>query len=108
MNDYQVKLYTNDTVKYIDVPPRPIPYHPKARVDDIIESMIKEGVIEENPPNKPAPWVFHEVIVPISDSSLRITLDACNLNEALTSSNYLIPYQEDIRAQLLRVNYSVN
>ena len=64
MKDYQVKLYTNDTVKPIAVPPRLIPYHLKARVDNIIESMIKEGVIEEHPPNKPAPWVSCAVIVP--------------------------------------------
>ena len=41
MNDYQVKLYTNDKVKPIAVPSRPIQYHLKARADDVIESMIK-------------------------------------------------------------------
>ena len=52
MNDYQVKFYT---VKPIAVPPQPIPNHLIARVGDVIESMIKEGVIEEHPPNKPIP-----------------------------------------------------
>ena len=75
MNDCQVKLYINDPAKPIAVPPRPIPYHFKARIDDVIESMFKEGVIEEHPPNEPAPWVSCAVIVPKSDSSIRITLD---------------------------------
>ena len=105
MKDYQVKLYTNDTVKPIAVPPQPIPYHLKAKVDDVIESMIKEDVIEEHPPNEPVPWVSCAVIAPKSDSSLRITLDARNLNKALIFSNYPIPCQKDIRAQLSGANY---
>ena len=75
MNDYQVKFYT---VKPIAVPPQPIPNHLIARVGDVIESMIKEGVIEEHPPNKPIPWVSCGVIVLISDGSLRINLSGCS------------------------------
>ena len=103
--NYQVKLYTNETVKLVGVPPRPMQYHLKARVDDAIESMIREGVIEEHPPNETAPWVSCAVIVPKSDSSLRITLDARNLNKALISNNYPIPSQGNVRAQLSGMNY---
>ena len=103
--NYQVKLYTNDTVKLIGVPPRPIQYHLKARVDDAIESMISEGVIEEHPPNETAPWVSCAVIVTKSDSSFRITLDARNLNKALISDNYPLPSQENVRPQLSGLNY---
>ena len=92
-------------VKPIAVPPRPIPYHLKARVDNVIESMIMKGIIEEHPPNKAAPWVSCTVIVPKSESFLCITLNAHNLNKALISSNYPIPHQEDIRAQLSGTNY---
>ena len=105
MNDYQVELYTNDTVEPIDVTPRPISYNLKAMVDDIIESMIKEWVIEEHSLNRPASWVSCAVIVPKSDSSLIITVDARNLNKALISSNYPIPRQEDITPQLSGANY---
>ena len=105
MKDYQVNLYTNDTVKPIIVPPRPISYHLKARVDNVIESMTKKGVMKEHPPNEPAPWVSCAVIVPKSDSSLRITLDARNLNKTLLSSNYPIPRHKYIRAQLSSANY---
>ena len=96
--DYRVKHYTNDTVKPITVPPRPISYHLKARVDDVVESIIKESVIKEHPSNKPASWVSCAVIVPKSDSSLCITMDASNLDKTLVSSNYPIPREEDIRA----------
>ena len=105
LRDHQVKLYTDNTVKPIAVPPRPIPYHLKTRVNDCIDTMIKEGVIEEHPPNVPAPWVSCAVIVPKPDNSLRITMDARNLNKSLISNNYPIPRQEDIRAQLSGANY---
>ena len=70
MKNHQVKLYTDNTVKPIAVPPRPIPYHLKARVNNSIETMIKDGVIEEYPPNEPAPWISCAIIVPKPDSSL--------------------------------------
>ena len=87
------------------MPPRPIPYHLKTRVNNCIDTRIKEGVIEEHPPNVPAPWVSCAVIVPKPDNSLRITMDARNLNKSLISNNYPIPQQEDIRAQLSGANY---
>ena len=105
MNDYQVKLYTNDKVKPIAVPSRPIQYHLKARADDVIESMIKEGVIEEHPPNQPASCVSCAEKMPKSDSFLHITLDACNLDETSISTNYPTPCQEDVRAQLSGTSY---
>ena len=40
------------------------------------------------------------VIVPKDDGSLRLTLDARNLNKALFSTNCPIPKEEDIKAQL--------
>ena len=44
MNDCQVKFYTNNAVKPIAVPPRPIPYHLKARVDSVFESIIRKAL----------------------------------------------------------------
>ena len=55
MNDYQVKLYPNDIIKPVNVSLGPIPYHLNARVDDVIELIIKEDIIEETLPNPPAP-----------------------------------------------------
>ena len=57
------------------------------RVADSLEDMVKNGVIEEHLSNEPVPWVSCAVIVPKDDGSLRVTLDAGNLNKALTSTN---------------------
>ena len=56
MKNYQVKLYSDENVKPVAVPPRAIPYHLRARVADFID-MIKDGVSEEHPKNEPAPWM---------------------------------------------------
>ena len=98
MKNYQVKLYSDENVKPVVVPPRTIPYHIRARVADSIDNMRKDGIIKEHPNNKPAPWVSCSVVLQLSktpmtikdDDSLRITLDARNVNKALISSNHPI------------------
>ena len=49
---------------------------------------------------EPAPWISNAVYVPKPDGSLRVTLDARNVNKAIISSNLPIPRQEDIKAKL--------
>ena len=94
-----MKLYSDENVKPVAVLPRTILYHLWARVADSIDNMRKDGVIEEHPNNKPAPWVSCAVVVPKDDGSLRITSDACNVNKALIFSNHPIPEQKEIKVQ---------
>ena len=61
--------------------------------------MLKEEVIEEHPITNPSPWVSCAVIIPETDSSIRITLDVRTVNKAIISTNQPISKQEDIRAQ---------
>ena len=42
LNNYQVKLYFDENIKPVAVPPRTIPYHLLARVADSINNMIKD------------------------------------------------------------------
>ena len=100
MKNYQVKLYSDENVKHVAFPPRTIHYHLWARVADSIDNMIKDGVNEEHPNNEPAPWVSCAVVVPKGVGSCFITLDACNVNKAIISSNHPIPKQDVIKAQL--------
>ena len=100
IKDYQVKLYPDEKIRPVVVPPRSVLYHLQARVADSLENMIKNGVIEEHPSNEPAPWVSCAVILPKHDGSLRLTLDGCNLNKVLIFTNCPIPKQEDVKAQL--------
>ena len=67
--------------------PRATPYHMRERISKTIEQMIKDDVIEEHPVGEPAPWISNPVFVAKPDGSIRVTLDARNLNKALFSSN---------------------
>ena len=100
LKDRLVKLYIDNTVKPVAVSPRPIPYHLKKHVDDLIQRMIKDGIIEEHPLDEPAPLVSCLVITPKKDGELHMTLDARNINKVIQSNNHPIPRQEEIRAQL--------
>ena len=62
--------------------------------------MIKQDVIEEHPLDQPAPWVSNTVLSPKDDGSVRVTMDARNVNKAIQSSNFPIPKHEDIKAKL--------
>ena len=62
--------------------------------------MINQDVIEEHPINQPATWVSNAVIAPKIDHSIRMSLDACNVNKAILPSNRPIPRHEDIKAKL--------
>lgn len=57
-------------------------------------------IIEEQPMNEPAPWISISVVVPKADQSIRITLDARNVNKYIQSNNHPIPRPEDIKATL--------
>ena len=100
LKNHKVKLYIDENVKPVAVPPRSVPYHLKQRLDDTIDGMIGNDVIEEHPKEEPAPWVSCAVIVPKPDGTIRVTLDARNINKAIQSTNQPIPRQEDIKAQL--------
>ena len=66
----------DNAIKHVAVPPRSVPYHLKAR---------------ECPINDPFPWVSCAVIVPKTNGSIRITLDASDVNKAIISTNQPIP-----------------
>ena len=82
------------------VPPRSIPYHFRERAQKVLDEMIDHGVIEEHPSLEPAPWISNVVLAPKPDGSIRMTLDARNVNKAIRATNQPIPRQEDIRVKL--------
>ena len=100
LKNHQVKLHVDPSVKPVASPARPVPYHLKERIRTEIDKMVAQDVIEEHPPTEPAPWVSNTVIAPKSDSAIRMTLDARNVNKAIQASNLPIPRQEDNKAKL--------
>ena len=105
LKNHLVKFYVDDTVKPVVVPRRPIPYHLRDRVDSVIQEMLAEGIIEPQPVDEPAPWVSAPCLVPKPDGSIRITLDARNINKALEANNTPIPHMEEIKSKLNGAKY---
>ena len=62
--------------------------------------MIDDDIIEQHPPNEPAPWISCAAIAPKPDGDIRVTLDARNINKAIHSTNLPIRRHEDIKAKL--------
>lgn len=100
LRNHQVKLHVDQSVKPVNVPPRLVPYHLKDRVNKAIAEMIEHNIIEEHPPDQPAPWVSCAQIALKPNGDIRVTLDGRNVNKALLSTNIPIPRQEDIKAKL--------
>jgi hypothetical protein len=100
LQGHKVKLHCNPDVKPVNVPAHSFPYHLKERAQKVIDEMIEQDVIEEHPCDQPAPWISNAVLAPKQDGSIRVTLDARNVNKALLSSNQPIPKHEDIKAKL--------
>ena len=100
LKNHKIKLHVNEDIKPVATPPRSMPYHLKDQATRAIQEMIDNDIIDEHPINEPAPWVSNTVIAPKSDGSIRITLDARNVNKAIMPTNHPIPRHEDIKAKL--------
>ena len=76
-----------------------IPYHLHDQASRVILDMINHNIIKEHPINQPTPWVSNIVITPKANGSLKMTLDAHNINKAIIPNNHPIR-QQDIKSKL--------
>ena len=81
LKDHTVKLHVDPETKPIRDAPRPTPYHMEERANAAVQEMLNQGVIEPHPTDEPAPWISNTVFCPKDDGSLRVTLDARNVNK---------------------------
>ena len=100
LKNYQIKLHIITEAKPVATPPRSIQYNLCDQASRVIQDMINQDIIGEHPIDPPAPWVSNIVIKPKSDRSLRMTLDARNVNKAIIPTNQPIPRYEDIKSKL--------
>ena len=68
-----------------------------------IQEMINNDMIKEHPTKEPLPWVSNAVIAPKSDGSIRIMLDARNMNKAIIGTQTIL-YRD---TKTLRQNWQV-
>ena len=105
LKNHQIKLHVNTEVKPVATPPCSVPYHLKEQVSRVIQEMINQDIIEEHPINQPTSWVSNAVIAPKTDGSIKMSLDAHNVNKAIIPTKDPIPRHEDIKSKLARCKW---
>ena len=105
LKNHQIKLHVNTEVKLVATPPCSVPYHLKEQVSRVIQEMINQDIIEQHPINQPTSWVSNAVIAPKTDGSIKMSLDARNVNKAIIPTNDPIPRHEDIKSKLTRCKW---
>ncbi len=71
----------------VKVPPRPVPFHYKDRVEEQLGEMAESGIIR--PSN--SPWCAPAVYVPKSNGEIRICVDYVQLNKSTRKDSYPVP-----------------
>lgn len=73
-------------------PARQIPLAKQGEVDDMLRTMLEEGVIEPSE----SPWVSPVVLVKKKDGTTRFCVDYRRLNEVTKKDSYPLPRIDDI------------
>lgn len=89
LRDYELKLDIDDSVTPVTQRPRPVPFQLREKVKVALEELISEDIIE--PVNTPSEWVSPVVIVPKSDSKVRICVDMRSANQDIKRIKYPFP-----------------
>ena len=77
-------------------PPRPVPAALREAVQSKLAELESQDIIEKIPVGEPTPWCSALHIVPKKDSSVRITIDPRDLNEALYREYHPVVTVEEV------------
>lgn len=89
-NLVQHEIHTKDH-RPIKQPPRRLPPQHREKVDELVEDMLKKGVIERST----SPWASPIVLVKKKDGSLRFCVDYRRLNAVTEKDAYPLPRIDD-------------
>jgi len=100
LNNFQVTLHIDKSVKPVAQPHRRIPFHIRKKVEREIQSELEQDIIE--PVQGPTEWVSPLVIAPKPNnpSEIRLCLDARQVNQAIKRTRYVTPTLDDIICDL--------
>ena len=80
----------------VKIPPRRIPANCRAEVEEQVQTMLKEGIIEESL----SPWMSPAVFVRKKNGDVRICVDYRALNKQTVKDAYPLPRPDDIQDRL--------
>ena len=81
LKNYQLRLHIDESVSPVQQPVRRLPYHTREKVSKDIASLLENDCIERVEGS--TSWINPIVVVPKSNSAVRICLDMRRVNESL-------------------------
>ncbi len=94
LNTNQITLHIDPSVRPVAQLLRRIPFNLRRAVERKIKELMDMDIIE--PVSGPTPWVNPVVIVPKSNSEIRLCLDMRQANRAIVRERYPIPTVDEI------------
>ena len=95
---HKINTGQNNPIKQ---PTRRIPYHRRKALQDLLNTLLKQGIIQESI----SPWASPIVLVPKKDGSLRLCIDYRKLNSVTEPDAYPIPRADDMLDSLSGCRY---
>ena len=100
LQNRQVELIVDRSVKPVVQRQRRIPFHLRAKVDSELERLEAEDIIEKVPDTEETPWISPVVIVPKKEDKIRLCVDMRAANKAIKRVCHPIPTVRDISMDL--------
>ncbi|KAK3749040.1 hypothetical protein QZH41_005695 [Actinostola sp. cb2023] len=99
LKDYEVKLHIDPDVKPVAQPHRRVPFHLRAKVEEI-NQLLDADVIEKV--EGPTPWVSPIVVTPKANApdKIRMCVDMRAANTVIERERYITPTVDDIIGQI--------
>jgi len=92
----EVSLKVSSDATPVAHPPRPVPAALREAVQNKLAELESQEIIERIPVGEPTPWCSALHIVPKKDSSVRVTIDPRDLNEALYREYHPVVTVEEV------------
>ena len=100
LQNRQVELIVDRSVKPVVQRQRRIPFHLRAKVDGELNRLEAEDIIEKIPDTEETPWISPVVIVPKKEDKIRLCVDMRAANKAIKRVCHPIPTVRDISMDL--------
>ncbi|XP_061176120.1 uncharacterized protein K02A2.6-like [Saccostrea echinata] len=100
MEDFQVKLHIDETVKPVAQPHRRIPFHRRKKLELELKKLEEMDIIEKV--DGPTPWVSPILVAPKpkNPDQVRVCIDMRRANEAILRERHLMPTIDELITDL--------
>ena len=94
LKNFEVKLDIDESIKPIVCKARPLPFHGRQEVDNIVKQGVADDVFEKA--TGPTTWLLNPHLVKKSDGRMRFVVDASPTNNAVKRTRHPLPTIEEL------------